>query len=121
MAVEDGLRAMLVRSQGNEITEHHIYRRLSALAKGERNREGLEDISREELEHYHFWKRYTGQEVRPDMWKVRRYLLMARLFGITFAIKLMERGEEAAQEGYSLLVDNIPDRKSTRLNSSHYS
>lgn len=112
MAVEDGLRAMLVRSQRNEITEHHVYGKLADLAKGDRNRKVLKDISQEELEHYRFWKRYSGQEVSPDLWKVRRYLLLARLFGITFAIKLMERGEEAVQEGYSLLVDNIPEARS---------
>ena len=35
--------------------------------------------------------------------------MIARIFGVTFATKLMERGEELAQEGYQKILKEIPE------------
>ncbi len=110
MVIPEELRRLILRFQKNEITEHHVYLRLARLQRGE-NRDLLERIGKDELEHYKFWRRYTGHDVRPNRLKVFIYLLMARLLGITFALKLMERGEEGAQESYSRILRAIPEAK----------
>ncbi|MEM1798585.1 MAG: hypothetical protein QXX87_05110, partial [Candidatus Jordarchaeales archaeon] len=92
--------------QRGEITEHLIYKRLAERAKGV-NREVLKRISEDELKHYEFWKSYTSRSVKPDMLKVFFYLLVARLFGLTFAVKLMERGEGRAEERYKEMMGRI--------------
>jgi len=58
----------------------------------------LERIAKEELGHYKKWKKYTGKDVKASKIKIAMYMLLAKLFGITFAIKLMEGGEEEAQK-----------------------
>jgi len=95
--------------QKSEITEHLIYAKLSASLKDARNREVLEKISGEELKHYHFWKRMTQRDIAPDRFKVWFYVSIARIFGLTFGLKLMERGEEKAQDCYEAITALIPD------------
>jgi VIT1/CCC1 family predicted Fe2+/Mn2+ transporter len=98
-------------AQRNEITEHLIYERLSRSVKDPNNKEVLKRISDEELRHYNFWKKYTRRDVKPNMWKVWKYLLISKIFGITFGIKLMENGEEEAQATYERISEFIPEAK----------
>ncbi len=87
--------------QRNEITEHEVYKKLAEM--NEKNRKLLEKIANDELKHYKFWHKYTGEDIEPDRWKLIKYILLSRIFGVTFAIKMMEMGEEEAQESYSSL------------------
>ncbi|BAT70869.1 conserved hypothetical protein [Thermosulfidibacter takaii ABI70S6] len=98
----------LIKSfQKNEITEYHIYKFLAKRAKG-KNREVLEKIADDELRHYHEWKELTGEEVKPDKKKIVFYVLLSLILGLTFAIKLMERGEENAEKAYEKLEKEYP-------------
>ena len=90
----------LLAFQTNEITEHHIYHQLSLLQKNENNRRILTELAEEESGHYQLLKTYTQKEVGPKKGKVRFYVWIARLFGLTFSIKLMENSEKYAQEAY---------------------
>ena len=101
--------AIITKMQQNELTESVIYEKIAAFAKGEENRQTLLRLSREEHAHYEIWKKYTGKELKPQMGKVRWYTLMARILGFTFAVKLMERGEENAQAEYALLAAEVPE------------
>jgi len=93
-------RAKLLTAQRNEITEHHIYHKLSKSAKNPANRKLLEGFSQDELRHYGIWKKYTGEDVAPSSLKLWKFILIARLLGLTFSLKLMEKGEEGAQKNY---------------------
>lgn len=83
-----------------------MYRGLANLAL--ENREVLEKISEGELRHYKFWKKFTGAEVSPDRFKVIKHLLLSRIFGLTFTIKLMETQEKYAQDVYEAIASKIP-------------
>lgn len=96
-----------LRAQQNELTEHAIYRRLAAKTRDEHNRRILDRIAQDELEHYRFWEEVTGRELKPEMGRVRLYLLLATLFGLSFALKLMERGEELATDAYNRLSGRV--------------
>ena len=98
----------VLAAQKNEITEYHIYLRLSKMIKDQSNKETLERIGREELAHYKLWSGITGKNIKPDKWKVWIYVFIAKVFGLTFGIKLMEKGEEKAEQVYSRLAGNIP-------------
>ncbi|MEM2603910.1 MAG: rubrerythrin family protein, partial [Candidatus Korarchaeum sp.] len=80
----------LLRFQRNEITEYEVYRRISSLVKGS-NKDTLESIAEDELKHYEILRKLTGNEVRPSKLRVLMYLILYRIFGITFTVKLMER------------------------------
>jgi len=107
MELSAELRQQLLVFQRNEITEHHIYKRLAKSVKSPQNREILEKIAADELKHYKLWKAYTRQEVKPNRFSLWFYYLVSRLFGYTFGIKLMERGEEDAQANYEQLKGKI--------------
>ena len=96
--------------QKNEITEYHIYKKLTRRIKGN-NAKILSDIAGDELRHYHFWKEYSGEEIKPNKWKIFKYYWITRIFGLTFGIKLMENGEAGAQEKYNEALNYIPEAK----------
>ena len=95
--------------QKNEITEYYIYSRLSRKVKNKKNAETLQNIGDDEMRHYMFWKEYSGADVKPNKWKVFRFYWIARILGITFGIKLMEKGEEGAQEAYKKACEFVPE------------
>lgn len=101
-----GLEQLLV-FQRNEITEYHIYMQLAKSIKSPENSRILDQIASDELKHYNMWKAYTQQEVKPNRVGMWFYYLVSRLFGVTFGIKLMERGEEGAQSNYEKLRGRI--------------
>jgi len=102
-------RFQLSGYQRNEITEHHIYLNLAKRVHSREDRDVLERIAADELRHYHEWKSHTGRDIAPVRWKVILYGIMALIFGYTFAIKLMERGEDSAQENYRSLITIVPE------------
>jgi VIT1/CCC1 family predicted Fe2+/Mn2+ transporter len=107
--MDEAIKEQLLIYQQDEITEHHIYIKLAHTLKSPENRKILEGIAADERRHYETWKTYTQQEVAPDTFKIWKYYLISRIFGFTFGIKLMERGEEGAQENYKTLSATIPE------------
>jgi vacuolar iron transporter family protein len=101
--------AEVLNAQRNEITEYHIYSHLARKIKDADNSATLQRIGDDEKRHAEIWKRYTGKEVRPVRWKIVFYSLVSRLLGLTFGVKLMERGEERAQINYDKLAERIPE------------
>ena len=106
---EPALIATILTLQQGEITEHHIYTKIAAAQKDPHNREVLTRIAEDELGHYGIWKRYTHQDVAPNTPRIWFYYLIARVFGITFAIKLMEGVEKRAQSYDKVLIGKIPE------------
>ena len=49
--------------------------------------------------------------MKPCRWRLFFYLLVAYVLGLTFAIKVMERGEEEAEGLYSSLAEKFPQAK----------
>jgi len=109
---DEEARGAILRAQRNEITEHLIYRKLSQAVGDPHNSRVLARIAEDELRHYRFWRELTGEELGPSRLKVWWYLGIARVLGLTFGIKLMERGEQRAQEVYqkiSVVVPGVTD------------
>ena len=101
--------AIIRKMQQSELTESVIYAKIARFARGEENKQTLLRLAREERAHYQVWKKYTGEEMQPEKGKVFLYTLMARMLGFTFAVKLMERGEENAQSEYELLAKEVEE------------
>ena len=109
MEITKEIRQQILTYQRTEITEHHTYKRLAGTIRSPENAKILDQIAEDELRHYHGWKKYSGQEVKPDWFRVWFYYLVSRIFGFTFGVKLMEKGEEAAQENYGQIAAVIPE------------
>lgn len=119
MLSEKALR-IVKKMQQNELTESLIYEKIAEFAKGDANKETLFRLSREEKAHYEIWKGYTGLEMKPNKRKVFRFRLLARIFGFTFAVKLMERGEEGAQKEYDLLANEVEESVKIRAEEEEH-
>ena len=111
---------LILKMQRNEITESVIYKKIAKFAKGEENKATLNRLANEEAAHYHIWHGYTGKDLKPKCAKVFKYVLIARLLGFTFAVKLMERGEEGAQKNYELLEKEIPESADIRVQEEEH-
>jgi VIT1/CCC1 family predicted Fe2+/Mn2+ transporter len=109
MEISEELREKVLGFQKNEITEHEIYSRLAKRVKEPENQRVLEEIAADELRHYHEWRTHSQQDVAPDRWKIWKYYWISRILGFTFGVKLMEEGEEGAQDVYGQLRDVIPE------------
>ena len=110
--MDEERRARLLKLQRMEATETEVYRRLARMQKDEVNRSILEGISLEEERHEAVIAGMTGEKVLPDMRKVRRKIMLARLFGFTFSVKMMESTEQdAAAEYRELGLDDIADEE----------
>jgi VIT1/CCC1 family predicted Fe2+/Mn2+ transporter len=103
------LKKSIIKSQRQEITEHVIYSKLAESTKDEKNQKTLKELADDELEHYQVWKSLTKKEVKPKSRTIRKYMLYARLFGLTFSLKLMEHGEQRAQKFYASLSEKVPE------------
>lgn len=101
--------SIIKKMQQNELNESIIYEKVAKFAKGKENKETLLRLAAEERSHYEVWNQYTNIDMKPNHLKIFWYTFIARLLGFTFAVKLMERGEEAAQDEYALLVNEIPE------------
>jgi vacuolar iron transporter family protein len=93
----DRVKVAALASQRNEITEHFIYLKLSEREKEPANSKVLKRIAADELTHYEMWRGYTGRDVAPSILKIRFYTALSSVLGLTFCIKLMEKGEKNAQ------------------------
>ena len=102
-------RSIIRKMQQNELTESAIYEKIARFAKGEENKATLLRLAREERAHYEIWNQYTSEDMKPEGWKVFKFTTIARILGFTFAVKLMERGEENAQEEYALLAQEVEE------------
>lgn len=102
---------IVLKAQQEEITGFHIYKRLAAIEKDEANKNVLARIAGEELDHYNFFKGISGKEVKPKNSRVNFFVLMAKVLGLTFAIKLMEKQEVNAQSIYEQLIPHLPQIK----------
>ena len=108
-SVSPASMAIIKSMQQSELTESVIYAEIAKFAKGEENKQTLLRLAAEEKAHYEIWKSYTGIEMKPESGKILRYKLIARIFGFTFAVKLMEHGEGRAQEDYASLAQEVEE------------
>ncbi len=95
--------------QRDEITGHILYGRLAGVVKDANNASVLRDMSVAEKGHYDFWRSVSGKDEAPYRGLVFFYYWCARVLGLTFALKLMEKGEKAATEGYRSVAHIIPE------------
>jgi VIT1/CCC1 family predicted Fe2+/Mn2+ transporter len=111
--IDSNLLTTLKQLQITEITEKLTYIRISKYLKDDANRAVLLKIADEEEKHYNIWKKYTGIDMPASKLRVFFYSFMAKIFGFTFAIKLMEKTLNSKNLNDSkiqqLLLEQIPE------------
>ncbi len=98
--MDDDTRAKLLSLQRMEATEAEVYRRLAKMQPDPVNQSILNGIALEEERHEAVIAKMTGKQVKADANKVRRQIILAKLFGFTFSVKMMEATEQDAAAEY---------------------
>ena len=93
----------IMRFQKGEITEYYVYQNIAKKEKDENNNKILLTIAEDELKHYKIWEEISGVKVKPSRFLIFIYQILTFIFGYTFTLRVMERGEEGAQAAYSKL------------------
>ena len=101
-------RQQVLRFQRDEITGHDLYLRLAGRIKDPHNAELMREMAAAELRHYQFWKQISGADVQPNRIRVFVYLVLVRLLGLTFSIKLLEKTEAAGAAEYRAFESIAP-------------
>ena len=109
--LDDKIKKRILSFQRNEITEYVIYNNLSRLLDDSHNKEILRRIADDELKHYEQWKEQTQKPVKPDRFKIVKCHWIAKIRGLTFGIKLMERSAARARVTYGDISNVVPDAK----------
>lgn len=99
----------IYQQQTNEITEHFIYAELAKISPDEKNTKILNEISSQELEHYNFWKSITKKEAKPNQWKIKKHIFLAKTLGLSFSLRLLEMGEIEAGNFYQSIAHEYPE------------
>lgn len=99
----------LIADQQNEIDAYTIYGKAAQFISDRDNKELIKQIAEDELNHYQRLKAITQKTLKPNRRKVLFFVLMTKLFGLTFGLKLLERNEDnAVHIDYVGLEEYIP-------------
>ena len=104
----DKVKAILLSQLRNELTESAIYEHLSKLEKDSGNRGILERISADEMSHAKLIAAIVSENVKPCSFKIHWTVFCARVLGLTFVLRLMEKGEHNAGGTYRTIIDAYP-------------
>lgn len=99
----------------DEYSDYIMYTTLSKEVK--ENKElslVLEQLAQKEYKHYQFWKRYAQQQ-EPKVNRLRIYMVrfFKMIFGLTFAVRYLERHEEQVIRKYRSVEHLIPEQDRT--------
>ena len=95
----------------DEYRDYLVYRLLAEREDDEGHRRILEKLASDELRHYEFWRRLAGDGCRASLGRLEAGLILAarRLLGLTFTLKLLERGEQETIREYREMLDLVPE------------
>ncbi len=107
-SIDEKTRSLIIQFQRNELTEYYTYHALAKRVEG-KNQQILQKIAEDEKRHYNEWIKYSGVKVKHSRFHVFLYRIIAAIFGLTFAIKMMERNEQEAEKNYQYVQQQIPE------------
>ncbi len=105
--MEKKMKVKLLKDQQNEINAYHLYHKISKFIKDDNNRKIVEHVADDEMKHYNRIKSITKEEVKPQWLKIMVFYWLVRIFGLTFGIKLLEKGESQAVESYGQISNEL--------------
>lgn len=102
---------IIEKMQRAEMTEYYVYTSIAGRIKEKSNVDIILQIAEDEKRHAEIWSKYTGKEAKAYPIKKFVYCMLNRIFGFTFTLKLMERGEIDASDVYDSIKDDVPEAR----------
>lgn len=93
--------------QKGEITEYRVYMNIAKRVKNPENKKILQTIGLQEKAHHDIWAKYTGKPARPNRLRIFFLSIVNFVFGYTFALKIMESGEDRAKHFYDSIKEHV--------------
>ena len=118
MAVTVSLENVANESARDEFTDYIIYKKLaeSSRMKDSKLKEILSKLANEEETHYEFWMKYASQKkIQPSSFVIYLTLFLRYLFGVTFAVKFLEKHEDDVIRKYKSVAHLIPAEDKTNF------
>ncbi len=111
------LKEVAVEACKDELTDHTVYKRLSQqrYEKNPKFREVLTNLSNTENGHFEFWIKYAPEkrnEIKVSTIAVFYVLFLRLIFGVSFAVKYLERREKEVIAKYKSIRHLIPQEDS---------
>jgi len=99
----------------DELKDYFIYKKLSEIDS--KNKKILEKFSKQEYEHYKFWQRFLDEKVEFKLGVLYTIflILVRRIFGITFLVRLLERNEENTINKYERFLSFLKGEEREKL------
>ncbi len=117
--IPKAVRKSIQTMQKGEITEHFVYLNIAKNMKNPENKKILINIANQEKAHYEIWTKYLGEPATPNKFRIAWFTFLSRLLGYTFALKLMEKGEDAAKNTYEEIAKHIGEEATKIAQEEH--
>ncbi|MCE4606856.1 MAG: VIT1/CCC1 family protein [Desulfurococcales archaeon] len=103
----------------DEYKDHVIYRTLASREKNVERRMILEKLANEEYKHYLYWKKILGVECDAKVSRLFLWVVIVSriILGLTFTLKMLERGEEETIEEYKNYIGSLEGEEKQELES----
>lgn len=98
-----------------EINTYILYKTIAENSKDEQIKEHLMNLSKQELEHYNFWKDIVGHECKPDIKPGFMFKLLYRLFGPVFTFQIIEGNESSTIEDYKKFLNKFDNENQKKI------
>jgi len=118
--IPESIKKKIISLQKGEITEHYVYLKIAKRTKQKENKEILERIARDELRHYKMWSEYLDKQAKPNHFAIFYYSLLSIVFGYTFTLKIMEKGEDQAKRYYTEVGEYAPEAKKIAMEEDEH-
>ncbi len=103
------IKKQMKAMQRDELIGYYVYSAIAKKMKNEQNKSLLLRIAQQEKNHYDIWSRYLGESKRQYRLIVFYYRIICFFFGYTFALKIMEMGEDKSKRFYETIADYIDE------------
>ena len=103
------LNKNILNQQRNELNAHYIYTDLAKFSIDPHNKAILEKIAEDELHHYLFLKNITGADIKPSLFNIKRFVMLSKIFGLSFGLRLLEKEESQTADFYESLEKDYPE------------
>ena len=105
---ETTLQANILRYCEDEFTDHLVYHRLAEREKDQAKKNILEQLSKQEEDHYRFWNSLIQSHSPKIKHGFIGFVIVLRyVFGLTFVIKFLERHEEHVIDEYKSVLSEF--------------
>lgn len=108
-AVDPALIEVAKEGIDDELTDYTLYTRLSETNHNGAFVEVFKQLAVMERRHLEFWQKFVpGVQAKVNTGLIRRALFFKRIFGLTFAIRYLERHEADSLKRYRAVADLVP-------------